>query len=194
MQASLGHCHTLRLDRYHSRDASRIALYATDTSVSLQERAEALWHHRSRFGLSLSARTKRPARSDSVCEHRDSRADGARVMVTFSASCRWQQAKHAGGRHAAEAARHRAQRARIDWDAQAHLAAHLVHLGLAVADAAEQRELVRTAAEIMSTEVRITTSKVSDPLPTSTKARACTRHTLSVVVGPVSVQRAMRQK
>ena len=43
-------------------------------------------------------------------------------------------------------------------------------------------------------QVSITVSEVSNALATSTNARECTRHTLSVVAEPVWLWRAMRKK
>jgi len=157
-------------------------------------RASALWRRRSRSVPSLSARTKCPASSDSVCEHRDSRAGGARVIPTFSGRGRDQPAKRAGGRQAAEAGRHRAQRARIGGNAHAHLQAPRAHRGHAVADAVEHASSARTAMEITTTDVSITLSEVSNALSTSTKARACTQQAPSVEVGLVPVRRAAHKK
>ena len=91
----------------------------------------------------------RPAHSDSVCEHGDSRAGGARVIPTFSRRGRDQPAKRAGGRQAAEAGHHRAQRVQIKGHAQAHRAAGQVLLVQAAADAESCACSLRTVTEIM---------------------------------------------
>ena len=85
-----------------------IGPYINKTTVSPRASAEALWCRRNRFQSSSATKWTRTARPGSACEHRDSRAGGARQVVTFSARGRGQQAKRAGGRQAAEAARHRA--------------------------------------------------------------------------------------
>ena len=76
----------------------------TKPTLSLQARAEALSCRRSRSGSSLSARTKRPARSDSVCEHRDSQAGGARLIDKKSVNQSWTARQHAASMAAGEAA------------------------------------------------------------------------------------------
>ena len=98
------------------------------------------------------------------------------MIPTFSGRGRDQPAKRAGGRQAAKAGRHRAQRARIGGDAHAHLQAPRAHRGHVVADAIEDASSARTAVEIIKTQVSFNMSEVSKALPTSTKARACTRH------------------
>jgi hypothetical protein len=116
------------------------------------------------------------------------------VIVIFSEMGRWQQAKHAGGRQAAEAGHHRAQRARIEGNAHAHLQARGAHRGHELSDAEERTSSARTTMEITNTQVSITVSEVSNALPTSTNARECTRHTLSVVAELVWLWRAMCRK
>ena len=167
--------------------ASRTGLRTAKSTTSPLERAEALWCRRSRSEPSLSARTKRPARSSSVCEHRDSRAGGARLIPTFSGRGRDQPATRADGKQAAEAEDHRTQRALIRGNAHAHLQAGRAHRGHAVADAAEHASSARTEMEITTTDVSIMLSEVSNALSTSTKPRACTQHAPSVEVGPVPV-------
>ena len=93
------------------------------------------------------------------------------MIPTFSARDRDQPAKRAGGRQAAEAEHHRAQRARIGGNAHAHLQAARAHRRHAVADAVELASSARTEVEITKTQVSITLSEVSNALQTSTKAR-----------------------
>ena len=69
----------------------------------------------------MSARTKRPARSDSVCEHRDSRAGGARLMVKKSDHQGWTARHHAASMAAGERASHRV----VHCGQRPHTCAHL---------------------------------------------------------------------
>ena len=138
-------------------------------TISLQACADALSHRRSRARSSSATKTKRPATSDSDCEHRNSRAGGARVRATFLR-----------GRQAAEGARHRAQRGRIVRDAPAHLARRRARLGLAVTDVEQHAHLESTTVEFMHNADKFTVSEVSAGLPTCTDAQGCARHTLSV--------------
>ena len=116
------------------------------------------------------------------------------MIVTFCAEGRWQQAKRAGGRQAAEAGHHRAQRARIGGNAHAHRQARGAHRGRELLDAVESASSARTRMKFTETEVRITVSEVSCALKASTNARQSTRHTPSVVAGPVRLWRACAQE
>ena len=116
------------------------------------------------------------------------------MIPTFSGRGRDQQAKHAGGKQAAQAEDHRAQRALIRGNAHARLQAGRAHRGHAVADAVEHTSSTRTAMEITTTKASIMLSEASYALPPSTKARACTQHAPSVEVVPVPVRRATHKK
>ena len=164
------------------------------TTTSSSDLATALWRRRSRSGPSLSARTKRPATSNVLGELDGDLAGGARVIVIFCAEGRWQQAKRAGGRQAAEAGHHRAQRARIGGNAHAHRQARGAHRGRELLDAVESASSARTRMKFTETEVRITVSEVSCALKASTNARQSTRHTPSVVAGPVRLRRPCAQQ
>ena len=157
--------------------ASHTVPRTTKPTVSLQGHADALSCHRSRAVSSFATKTKRSATSDSVCEHRDSRAGGARVRATFRRSGRGQQATRGRGRQAAEGAHHRAQRGRIVRIALPHLARRRARLGLAVADAEQHAHLESTAITIMMKAATLNLSEVSAGLPTSIDAqgRASTR-------------------
>ena len=156
------------------------APHGTATARAPSGCARALSCRRSRCGPSLSTRTKRPARSDSVCEHRDSRAGGARVRATFLRGGRWQQATRGSGTHAQGATHHRAQRGRIPWNAPPHLARRRARVELAVADAEQHAHLESTTITIMKQAATLTLSEMSAGLPTSTDLQGCARHTLSV--------------
>ena len=121
--------------------ASHTVPRTTKPTVSLQGHADALSCRRSRAVSSFATKTKRPATSDSVCEHRDSRAGSAAAAATFRSGGRGQQATHGRGTDAQGAARHRAQRSRIVRIASAHLARLPARLGLAVADAKQPAHL-----------------------------------------------------
>ena len=154
--------------------------HGTATARAPSGCARLLSSRRSRVGPSLSARTKRPARSDSVCEHRDSRAGGARPAATFRRGGRWQQATRGRGADAQGAGHHRAQRGRIVWNAPAHLARRRACLELAVADAEQHARPLSTTVEFMHNADIFTVSEVSAGLPTCTDAQGCAWHTLSV--------------
>ena len=124
----------------------------------------------------------RPARSDSVCEHGDSRAGGARVIPTFSRRGRDQPAKRAGGRQAAGAANHRAQHARIEAYAPAHLAARQTLLVRAVADAEHCAYSLCTAVEITLSTATSKVSDMSNDLPMGRNEQLSTEHTHTAVV------------
>ena len=164
--------------------------HGTATAKAPPQCARALACRRSRFGPSFATKTKCPARSESVCEHGDSGTGGARVRSTFFLRGRGQQAKRAGGRQAAEAAQHRAQRGRIDGSAPPHLARGHARPGLAVADAEQHAHLESTAITNMKTEATLTVSEVSAGLPMSMDAQGCARHEESVELAAAPLWRS----
>ena len=101
------------------------------------------------------------------------------MIVTFFPRGRGRQAKRAGGRQAAEAAHHRAQRARIEGDAPAHLAAPQTLLVHVAADAESCARGLRTAMEITLIAASCTVSDVSDGLPKRRNEQRRRQHALS---------------
>ena len=160
--------------------ASHTVPRTTKPTTSLQGHADALSCRRSRSGPSFATKTKCSARSDSVCEHRDSRAGGAAAAAIFPSGGREQQATRGRGTDAQGAARHRAQRGRIVRNAPAHLPGRDARLELAVADAEQHAHLESTAITITMKAATLTLSEVSAGLPTSMDARGRARHALSV--------------
>ena len=116
------------------------------------------------------------------------------MIPTFVPTGRDQPAKHAGGRQAAEAAHHRAQHARFEGHAPAHLAARPTLLVRAVADAEHCVCSLRTAVGITLSTATSTVSDVSNDLPKSSNGQRSTQCTPSAVVQAALLMRLHQKK
>ena len=116
------------------------------------------------------------------------------MIPTFFPTCRGQQPMRAGGRQAADAAHHRAQRVRIEGSAPAHLAARQTLLVLVVADADCCACSLHAAVEIMVIVASSNVSDLSNHLSKSREEQRRTQHAPSAVVQLALVMRLQPKK